>query len=177
MQCGGTTGSPRGAAQHGAQNTSAPFFLAGSAGLKHKQPMRGYLLTALAFAAVAALTRLALLTTKTRLQIAVLVMAALLFELFGRRRVGQRPRIAGFLLNAAVIALTMTAVKIAIEGPLHRPAWVRNLFRTIGLPPPSPAHPSNAPAANVAPRDTPAQSTSIFATLPTPISGDPSSGR
>lgn len=95
--------------------------------------MRGYLTSALAFAIIAALTRVTLLTTKTRLQMIVLIAAALLFELFGRRRIGQRPHVAGFLINAAVIALTMTAVKIAIEGPLHRPAWVRNL--TTGLMP------------------------------------------
>lgn len=140
--------------------------------------VRGYLFTALAFAAMAALSRVMLLTTKTRLQLAILIVIALLFELFGRRLVGQRPRVAGFLLNAAAILLTITSVKIAIDGPLNRPAWVRAVMRGIGLLPARGApQPSNAPAANTGPRATPARSVSRLATLATPISGDPLAGR
>jgi membrane protein implicated in regulation of membrane protease activity len=80
---------------------------------------------ALAFGVAAAISRALLEMTKTRLQICVFIVVAMVFEMVGRRAIGQRASIRGFALNCIAIVIAMISVKIALEGPPHTAHWIR----------------------------------------------------
>lgn len=96
--------------------------------------MRPYFITALMFGIVTALVRASLPFTKTRIQIGVMLVLALLFELFGRHRLDQQPRLTGFALNAAAVLLGASVVKIAIDGRPNYPEWMLQLAGLFGIP-------------------------------------------
>lgn len=94
----------------------------------------GYLATAICFALASAAARGMLRHLKTRVQIIVYLGVAAAFELPLRRRLRQRPSMAGFLINAAAILVAVIAVKIAIDGTPHHHRWVRVLAAQFGVP-------------------------------------------
>ncbi|ODP36460.1 hypothetical protein BFL28_05560 [Sphingomonas turrisvirgatae] len=94
---------------------------------------RGRLATALIVGLTAGAARALLPDVKTRLQLFVALALAALFELLLRRLLGQRPSIAGFLLNVLAIIIAMVAIKIAIDGRPHYPHWLLHLAGMIGI--------------------------------------------
>ncbi len=89
--------------------------------------------TALSLGIAAGIARALLPDIKTRIQLAVALSLAALFELCLRRRLRQRPGIAGFALNAAAIVVATIAVKIAIDGRPHYPEWVIGAAAAMGI--------------------------------------------
>ena len=61
---------------------------------------------------------------KTRIQLAIFMAVAMLFELIVHKTPSKRAHAASLALNAAAITLALIATKIALEGRPHYPKWM-----------------------------------------------------